>query len=123
MALAAAWGKENPVRIQIRVYACLFLCLWPLAPPHPLSIFFNLLAGPFLGAVLFPLALLVWIFPLLATLTDPVFSIVSLLLQLTAASVPAFLERLSIPKPLLWIYLLGLNLVWIAVDIRKRRAA
>jgi hypothetical protein len=55
---------------QSVLYFVMGFCLWGFSNPHPLSILLNLILGPLIGGLLFPLALLVVLIPALAFLFD-----------------------------------------------------
>ncbi|MGZ3744750.1 MAG: ComEC/Rec2 family competence protein [Pseudobdellovibrionaceae bacterium] len=69
------WGKDREslpalFLTQSVLYFIMGFCLWGFSNLHPLSILFNLIFGPLIGALLFPLSLIVVFLPSLAFLFD-----------------------------------------------------
>jgi hypothetical protein len=94
--------------------ACLF------SSPHPLGFLFNLFFGPPLSLILFPLSLLMMIFPFLHYLTDPlVDGLLFLLIQLagTSKSSASFSSTFS-PDFFFYAWLYVLSLQALALLIR-----
>lgn len=121
LALASCRRGTGPWRSQVRVYLCLFVCLLPLAPPHPTSIFFNVIAGPLLGAVLFPASLATCFIPPLIRLLDPFCSWLENGLAILAAGLPPASDGIPVGKSWLWTYLLLLNFGLAIREIYQRR--
>lgn len=97
--------------ISIGVYPIMLL----FTPPHPLSFLFNLIFGPPLSIILFPLSLLMTVFPFLYHLADPLMNALLWLLPLLAGEPPENVRTLSpnsFQMTLSWGYVLLLQL-WV----------
>jgi len=73
--LGEAWGREQKsvaafVVSQAALYFVMGFCLWGISNLHPLSILMNVALGPVIGAILFPLSLLIVAVPFLSPLFD-----------------------------------------------------
>lgn len=124
LALARCAGTGSSWKRQITVYLCMAVCLLPLLPPHPLSIVFNVLAGPVLALLLFPLSAAAWAIPALTPLVDPVFSAILVILTEAGNTVPLMPEIGFKPGLwVLWFYLFLLNTYWWREDVRRKRVA
>ncbi len=55
---------------QSTIYVVMAFCLWGFSNLHPLSILMNMIFAPLIGAVIFPLALLVIVLPPLSFVFD-----------------------------------------------------
>jgi hypothetical protein len=86
--MSELWGEERKTlpglfATQSTIYFFMAFCLWGFSNLHPLGILLNLLLGPLIGVVIFPLALLVVIFPFLGFLFDASMNGLLLILQQT----------------------------------------
>ncbi len=116
LALASLAPQTGIWRRQIRVYLCMLVCLLPLSPPHPLSIAFNVVAGPLLGLFLFPASLLVCFAHPLTILMDPTLAAIEGSIRFLAQLLPYEGTPVALPKSFLWAYLWSLN---VALAIRE----
>ncbi len=121
LALASLGPQTGVWRRQVRVYICMLICLLPLSPPHPLSIAFNVIAGPILGLFLFPASLLAWFVHSLTVVVDPVFLTIENLIEFLARLLPSQDTPVAISKRVLWIYLWSLNLGLAAREVIRGR--
>ncbi|MBS1969704.1 MAG: ComEC/Rec2 family competence protein [Bdellovibrionales bacterium] len=69
------WGKNRGsipemFATQSTIYVVMAFCLWGFSNLHPLSILMNMIFAPLIGAVIFPLALLVIVLPPLGFVFD-----------------------------------------------------
>lgn len=104
------WIKALGLSMGVFPIACLF------SDPHPLGFLFNIFFGPPLSMILFPLSLLMMVFPFLHYLADPmVDGLLFLLIQLAGSS-----QNTSFPQPPLfspdlifyaWLYVLSLQIL------------
>ncbi len=114
-------NQRDPWRKQITIYLVMFVLLLPLAAPHPLTIAFNVLIGPIVAGVLFPLSIIVFVLPFSAVLLDPLLAWALSVLELLSRLVPDFAPAHSVAPVLLWLYLFSVQIYWLAQQIRFRR--
>lgn len=91
------------------------------APPHPMGFLFNIVFGPPLSLVLFPLCLLMLIVPTLYALSDPLLNgLLFLLNQMASAAPPNNTSAFPQTQNFVWSwgYVLGLQLLLL---YRERR--
>jgi competence protein ComEC len=83
------WGKNHDsipemFATQATIYLVMAFCLWGFSNLHPLSILMNMIFAPLIGAVIFPLALLVILLPPLGFLFDVAMNALIWILQNTS---------------------------------------
>lgn len=109
---------------QSAVYLVMGFCLWGFSNLHPLSIILNLILGPLIGGVIFPLALLVVFIPPLVFLFDGSMNVLIWILQKTSevlgptgvATTPSVVWQ--------WILFFTLSLgAYLTLITKKRRKA
>lgn len=109
---------------KIKQHLCIFILMFPLlmqfAPPHPVSVAYNLVAGPFIGLVMFPASATAMLFPGTLSFVDSawsgLFRFLEFTLPISAAAAPVKLSSLI----LTWSYVLGLNLYFIVRELNPR---
>lgn len=110
---------------QAAIYVVMGFCLWGYGSLHPLGMVFNLLLGPFVGGVIFPLALLVVAAPPLVGIFDILLNGLFWLLQKSSEIHTE--AGAAVPLPLTWQWLLHFMLVGSAhsyfVNKKRRKAA
>jgi ComEC/Rec2-related protein len=96
---------------QSFLYLVMGFCLWGFSNLHPLSILMNLTLGPLIGAVLFPLGLLIVVLPFLSPLFDGILNLLFWILQKSSELTRT--ESLASPLALAlqWAVFLALLLV------------
>jgi predicted membrane metal-binding protein len=122
LVLASRAKGESMLWTQCRLYAVLFLCLLPLAPPHPLTIFMNLLLAPIVVGVLFPIGIAIFAWPASATYLDPIVSALTSVLDRLAEEIPDSMQSSQLVRGALWIYLGWLQVSWLKNQIQARQA-
>ncbi len=124
LALAQSPKAESIWRRQTRIYLCLTVCLLPLSPQHPFTIALNVLVGPILAFLLFPMSALAWGIPRLAPVTEPVFTTLLAALEYAARFVPEITDVTLKPglAPL-WLFVFALHAFWWNRETRRRSAA
>ncbi len=95
---------------QILISVILLPWLWAFGNGHPLGILSNIIFGPIIVFVLFPLSALVILFPFLATLFDQLTWLFEWSLQHTAVIFPESLSQ-GTHLEFFWIYLLVQHLL------------
>lgn len=124
LALAAGSSHESIWQRQSRVYLCMLACLLPLTLPHPLSVPLNVVVGPFLAFVLFPLSAVVWLVPVCEPWAAPIFELTLRVLTTISRTIPEMATPPIRPGPLsLWLFLFALNGLWLFREIVRRRGA
>jgi hypothetical protein len=123
------WGQDSDrlpalFLTQSVLYFIMGFCLWGFSNLHPLSILLNLIFAPLIGAVIFPLSLLVVLIPPLAIVFDLMMNTFTWLLQKSSAVLgnPGEVAPLS-PLPQ-WILFFGLLISsYFYLVAKKRRKA
>lgn len=114
---------RDAVQVNTKVYLALLPALALLSVPHPATIPSNVVFGPLLGLVLFPLSLAAVALPPLVALTDPIWNWVRLGTELLASHFPQTGLHFNFPKELLVIHLAALTFLftlWKSRRMRKR---
>lgn len=101
------WSRQ--LWLQSHLYVLMAPCLILLRLPNPMSILFNLLLGPPLGAILFPASLLAFLLPPLVGVVDLIWRMFESTLALLAFFLPAPFEAIDVPTGALVSYLLILT--------------
>lgn len=70
LALSLPLPSKNPLAQSALIYLLMIPAVSQVQTPHPSSILFNFVMGPVLGIALFPLSLLGFFHPLLASVSD-----------------------------------------------------
>ena len=99
---------NRALNTNLRAYILIAPALLPLALPHPLSIVFNLLVSPIIGLILFPAALLAFLFPWLVPFCDRLWIVFTRLVSDLAERVPAAFAPCPLPTWALILYLTAL---------------
>jgi predicted membrane metal-binding protein len=123
------WGKESSTLpaiflTQSAIYLTMSICLWGFSNLHPLSILLNLVLGPLIGGVIFPLALLVVLVPSTAFLFDDAMSCLIWTLQKSSEVLgePGNVPAISLPWQ--WFLFLTFTLcAYFYLVAKKRRKA
>lgn len=104
------WVQALGLSIGVFPIACLF------SPPHPLGFLFNIFFGPPLSIILFPLSLLMMVFPFLHHIADPMVDGLLFLLtqlagspQINSSPLPALFSPTLIFYA--WLYVLSLQIL------------
>jgi len=123
------WGKHRETLpalfvTQSLIYLVMGFCLWGFSNLHPLGILLNLVLGPVIGGVIFPLALLVVVLPPLAPVFDGAMNALIWILQKSSEVLGDSGD--SPPLSLFWQWVLFLSLTvsaYIYLVHRKRHKA
>lgn len=123
------WGKERTslpalFLTQSALYLAMGFCLWGFSNLHPLSILLNIILGPLIGTVLFPLGFVVVLIPPLAFLFDIAMN--SLIWILEKNSEVLRVGSKTSPLEFYWQWILFLTLVIFSYHylvFRKRQKA
>jgi competence protein ComEC len=102
---------ESSWLTNLRVYVLMIPALLPLATPHPVSIAYNTLLAPIFGWVLFPLALIAFVFPPSATLVDLAWDGFYSILEIAGRFSPDGWARCEVPTLALCVYLAFLTVL------------
>ena len=112
LATLALTGIENNERsrfqalfIHTRAYVLILPALLPLSAPSPFSILCNWILAPLLGIVLFPASLLGFLIQPLVPVTDCLWKIARLGLELLSSLTPNGASPIAISQLALWSYL------------------
>lgn len=119
------WGDEKdtiPALFwsQSLIYFFMAFCLWGFSNLHPLSIAVNMILGPFIGLVIFPLALVVVAVPRLTPLFDALMEVLVWVLQKCSELLWGTSE--VTPIPVAWQWALFLALLFAAYMFLVQRA-
>ena len=118
-----SWSSRVVIllRINVCVYVALIPALLPLGVPSLLSIFANLMFGPVMGLVLFPISLASFLWNGLVGLTDRAWSTALWLVTHAASLTPDAWEKVNLSPLWLMPYILLLT-VWLVKRDRVARA-
>lgn len=113
-----AFAARSSVKQQFAIFVLMFPLLMQIAPPHPVSIIYNLICAPVVGLVMFPLSTLAMVFPSALSFVDLLWTWFFKFLAITLpVSVPADPIRIF-PPWFVWIYIFTLNIF----IVQKRQA-
>ncbi len=96
---------------QFLISGILFPWLWAFGNGHPLGILCNLVLGPVIVFILFPLSFIIVLFPSLSFLFDEVARVFTLLLAQSNEVFSAYTSR-ELKLDFFWIYLFGLHFLF-----------
>ncbi len=112
-----SWGRK--IKQQLYIFVLMFPLLMQFAPPHPVSILYNLAVAPFLGVVMFPASAAAMLFPDALGFVDIVWSWFFGFLEV---SIPrsGTLEPIKFGSLLLiWAYVFGINIYFVTREQRQ----
>ena len=106
--------RETALSVHTRMYAFLAPVLLPLRVPTPMSVAFNWVFGPLIGAVFFPLSLLTFAIPDFACLMDRCWDLLTTSVVLAGRFTTEGIMFRGVGEVWGWIYLAGLTswLLW-----------
>ncbi len=107
---------------QIGIYLVLYPLFLPLSPLNPISIFFNLILGPVIGAILFPLSLIAFLIPKFFLVSDLMWQALNFVLLFTSSYVPKFYGPSIIEMIFLWTYLWLVQMLFHFYRIHRERS-
>jgi predicted membrane metal-binding protein len=119
LALSVPMPSNNPLWRSVAIYLLLLPAMIGIQFPHPSSILFNVVFGPILGLVLFPMSLLGFLHPFLARLCD--FGWESLFWIFRELPIPETQANLVFPVLWLILYLLIAQAASLYALVRSRR--
>lgn len=94
---------------QLAVFVLMFPLLMQFAPPHPISIVFNVVAGPIIGAILFPVSALTLISADWFWFVDDLWNLFFRALHITVPDLP-MQTPMKLGSPIwIWLYIFALN--------------
>ncbi|HVK62634.1 MAG TPA: ComEC/Rec2 family competence protein [Bdellovibrionales bacterium] len=91
------------LKTHITAYSLLWIPLATITVAHPVSILCNLLLGPIIGLVLFPVSVTAIIVPIVSTISDVLWDITLFVVNATAELLPALRSPGTMPAS--WIIL------------------
>lgn len=114
-------GKHLSRRIKQQL--CIFVLMFPLlmqfAPPHPVSIIYNLIAAPFIGVVMFPASAAAMLFPNALNFIDYLWSWFFNFLEFSVPRSSA-LEPIKLGSlAFIWAYVFAINIFFIIREQRR----
>ncbi|MBC7370224.1 MAG: ComEC/Rec2 family competence protein [Bdellovibrionaceae bacterium] len=107
---------------QSFMFFAMSFCLWGLSTLHPLSILMNVILGPLIGTVLFPVGVLAIILPFTAPLFDRCMNCLLWLLQKSDVLLRASPDATPLNIFSQWVLILALLLIAHRWAVRTRRA-
>ena len=107
---------RDAVFVNTKVYLALLFPLALISVPHPATIPMNVLFGPLLGLVLFPVSLLAILFPQLVPVVDAIWFYIRAGVHALAEFFPELGARLDFPKELV---ALELSVLTLAITLYK----
>ncbi|MEK7357918.1 MAG: ComEC/Rec2 family competence protein, partial [Bdellovibrionota bacterium] len=114
---------RDAIVLQLRIYLVLLPALSPLVLQHPLSIAWNLIAGPIVGHVLFPLSLVAFFVPALTAIGDETWRLTLALVHQMSTWTPRLTQTASTTPLHAVAYLLAILFLVIGRERRVRARA
>lgn len=106
------WKKQNSLAAHFLTQSALFFgmgfCVLGFGNLHPLSILLNMILGPLIGAVVFPLALLTVFLPFLGRVFDGAIHTLTWVLQKCAPILGEGHNQQALPLLWQWLFFAGL---------------
>lgn len=105
----------------LAAYILMMFPLWGLSNIHPITFMMNLIVAPFIGFILFPLAVFLILFPFFSFLFDILIKILRLLEYLIPSPLIIIPSGPILPQLTTWLYLFFLHAIIHVLMIKIRR--
>jgi ComEC/Rec2-related protein len=114
------FSNKNLLSLHTLIYIFILPVIATLQIPHPVSIFYNLIFGPLLSIVLFPMSLVLIVLPCLSFITDHFIDFLLFALNITANEFEPLSKNSIIPNNnfLLWVFIIALNMYFVHSNLK-----